>query len=510
MKKMITLGIILISLTSLFSISVPDWYLNNIEDEYPGYILGTGIADINGNNFLAKQQAENMAKQQVASTIFINISGKTMDFVSQVGSGENASVEEYFMNEIEIYTDIDLMGCKILKKSNNDEHYFILAGVKKKDLKKNYENSIKQLSSDITEQFKTAEFLLNSNPSQALKHYEICLQKINEIKSKTKILLFLNDGTDTSGLNVSLPPQNMIMTKLAELQESVPKSESEIADILLSDIKEQLTEKDGIIIYPFEFENTGFVSDFGNNLDHILKSKIISLIGKDVIDHSKNVNLNEVNLITGKMLRSANGLSIQLKLRNTLKETYSKHIFLNEITCKSFGWNFIKPKKLDAALLNKIELNKAIKSDTSLKTEIQTDKISYGPITYKYNDEPKLAVRTNKACYIRLIYIFSDGTKTLLIDNYFMNNEMVNKWNKLPLEDLVVTEPSGIEQMLLQSSTQKMPELITESVDAGGFEYSIITGELGKEIARTRGLGFKKNSKTEISEKIYHWTIFEK
>ncbi len=69
-----------------------------------------------------------------------------------------------------------------------------------------------------------------------------------------------------------------------------------------------------------------------------------------------------------------------------------KHIFLNEVTCKSFGWSFIKPKKLDAALLNKIELNKAIKSDTSLKLEFKTDKSSYGPITYKYGDKPKLLI----------------------------------------------------------------------------------------------------------------------
>jgi len=509
MNKIIISIMLLISIALSLSASVPDWYLNNVTDEYPEYILGTGIADINDNKPLAKQQAENRAKQDVASNIFINISGKTKDYFAEIGSGENSSVEEYFINETDITTDIDLMGCEILKKFHNNEHYFILAGVKKNDLKENYENSIKQLSDDIGEQFKAAELLLNSNPAKALQHYEICLQKMNEIKSKTKVLLFLSNGEDISLPNVTLPPENKIMIKLAELQESVPKSESEIANILLADIDEQLTENSDIIIYPFEFENTGFVSDFGNNLDQTLKSKIISITKKDVVDHSKNIDLDKINIITGKMLRSAKGLSIQLKLRNSLKETFITQIFINEVTCKSIGWNIIKPKKLEESLRNKIELSNAIKSDTSLKTELQTDKIGYGPIVYKYNDEPKLLVRTNKACYVRLIYIFSDGTKTLLVDNYYINDDMTNRWNKLPL-DLIVTEPSGIEQMLLQSSTKKMPALTTEYVNAGSFEYWIISGELGKEIAKTRGLGFKKNSKIEISEKVYNWTIFEK
>jgi len=184
-------------------------------------------------------------------------------------------------------------------------------------------------------------------------------------------------------------------------------------------------------------------------------------------------------------------------------------LFVNAITCENIGWEKIRPENLKQALQNKLALYNAIQTDNRLKVDLQTDKMADGPVVYYYGDEPKILVRTNKSCYIRLMYIFSDNTKTLLIDNYHIATDQTNQWIQLPL-DLEVCEPSGIEQMLVQASTEIMPPLNVKRINFDDDSYiDIIETNIDSQIAKTRGLKIK-NPKKEITERTYQWTVFEK
>jgi len=214
-------------------------------------------------------------------------------------------------------------------------------------------------------------------------------------------------------------------------------------------------------------------------------------------------------MMRGKLLNSDSGLYILLSIKDLENnEEFSNQIFVNDITCESIGWDKIKPKDLDKALQDKLALYKSIQSDNALKVDLMTEKMSDGPVVYYFDDEPQLLVKTNKACYVRLIYIFSDGLKTLLVDNYYISTDKTNQWVKLPF-DFIVCEPAGIEQMLLQASTEKMPDLYVKRVPIDENSHiNVIETELAEQIAKTRGIKIK-NPEKEITERVYQWTVFE-
>lgn len=65
----------------------------------------------------------------------------------------------------------------------------------------------------------------------------------------------------------------------------------------------------------------------------------------------------------------------------------------------------------------------------------------------------------------------------------------------------------GIEQMLIQASNTKMPEINTIIKDMGNNTYiQFIDENLKNSITKTRGLKIKKPD-ARISEKVYQWTV---
>lgn len=186
----------------------------------------------------------------------------------------------------------------------------------------------------------------------------------------------------------------------------------------------------------------------------------------------------------------------------------NNQIFLNNATCNNIGWDKIRPENLRSALENKLALFDAIQTDNKLQVEFRSENTADGPITYYYGDEPKFFVRANKSCYLRLIYIFSDDTKTLLRNNFYIAPDQLNQWINLPFQG-IICEPSGVEQLILQASTEKQPPVNFRRQELGnGTFINIIEGDIAEQIAATRGLKLKYPEK-EITEKVYQWTVFE-
>jgi len=450
-----------------------------------------------------------MALSDAASTISCTVSGETINHQSQQGSGTQAQIEDYFLSETKIKTDLEVMNYKVLKKSKEDNICYVMVGLPIQDIKQSYKYEIEKGIDKIAQSFQLAEQIASSNPSEAIKKYEQCIGYLQDIAEDMKLYLFLNKWqNDLASKLENLPAQNTIEEKLIILTGITPKSTLVLADELLESAIAQMKNNSSFIIYPFEWHNTGFVSEFGNTFSEIVANKL---------NAAKNCARLKIKnfasadyIIRGKLFDSDAGLNILVSMKNrTNNSEISNQIYVNAVTCENIVWDKIKPKDLDKALQDKIALYEAIQSDNSLKVELQTEKMSDGPIVYYYEEEPQLLVKSNKACYVRLIYIFSDGLKTLLMDNYFIPTDKTNQWVKLPFE-FVVCEPTGIEQMLLQASTEKMPELYVKRVDIDTNSYiDVIETGLAGEIAKTRGIKIK-NPEKEITEKVYQWTVFEK
>ncbi len=495
---------------SIALFSIPKWYINNFAEKYPDYFIGKGSAVIvDGNIAEAETQAKNLSLKDAASIISCRVSGETINRVSEEELAENTKITEYFLSEAKVKTDLEVMNYKILKSEKDGKMYYVMIGIPAADMKNSYKFKIENAIKEISEKFKLAESLYSSNPKDAIKQYGNCISQSENLNDYLKVYLFLNKWQNDIIID-ELPPKNEIEKKLTILVGTTPKSMDELADELIMPMLDK--QKLKFIIYPFEFENSGFVSGFGNKISELITNKIIQETKwqrSTRVEFAGKPDSGEM-IFRGKILESDEGIYLLLrKMDSKNNEQESNQIFVNKITCENIGWNEIRPENLKQALQNKLALYNAIQTDNRLKVDLQTDKMSDGPVVYYYGDEPKILVRANKSCYIRLMYIFSDNTKTLLIDNYYIATDLTNQWIQLPLE-LEVCEPSGVEQMLVQASNEKMLILNVRKMELGaGTFINIIETDIDKQIAKTRGLKIK-NPKKEITEKVYQWTVFEK
>ncbi len=508
-NKALFVTLIIMNITSLL-IATPSWYTNNFANQFSDYFIGKGFSEItNGNEAEAEKRAIQMALNDAASTISCRISGETINHISEKGSDTQAKVEDYFLNETKVKTDLEVMNYKILKESNEDNICYVMIGLPVQDIQQSYKYEIEKGIDKIAQTYQLAKQIATSNPNEAIKKYEQCIGYLQDITEEMKVYLFLNKWKNDLTSNFeNLPAQNTIEQKLIELTGTTPKSTAVLVEELLEPVLVKIKQSSSFIIYPFEWQNTGFVSEFGNTFSEIVANKLNT--SKNCTRHEiKNFNKADY-IIRGKLMDSDTGLCIFVTMKNRQNNSeVSNLIYVNAVTCENIGWNKIKPKDLDKALQDKLALYESIQSDNSLNVELQTEKMGDGPVVYYFDDEPQLLVKTNKACYARLIYIFSDGLKTLLVDNYFIPTNRTNQWVKLPFE-FIVCEPEGIEQMLLQASTEKMPDLFVKRIQIDENSHiSVIETGLAEQISKTRGIKIK-NPKKEITEKVYQWTVFEK
>lgn len=490
--------------------AVPDWYVNDYADEYASYFIGKGSAKIeDGNEAEAEKRAKDEALRDASTTICCRVSGETISRLSEERVGKEISVTDYALSETQVRTDMEVMNYQVLESEEDRGFVYVMIGIPGEDLRKSYRYRISTAIQNIAGDFELAEKLRASDPNQAIRKYAACIKMLQDVTDNMMIYLFLNQWQDDlSKEKADLPEKPEIEQRLTELSGIVPKTSVELANELLVPLLENTRKSAAFVIYPLEFGNTGFVSDFGYTFTEVLTSRISAQSRWQRYDYKRQKSADYI--FRGKLLESEQGIYLVLDRKDGHRgNVASNQVFVNSITCDHMGWNRIRPKDLKQALENKLALYDAIQRDNRLKVDLQTEKMADGPVTYRYEEEPKLVVRANKPCYVRLMYIFSDDTKTLLLDNYSIPMHLANQWVPVPLE-LEVCEPSGIEQMLVQASTERMPSLSVKRVDLGGNSYiHVIESGIGEQIAKTRGVKLKTPEK-EITERVYQWTVFEK
>ena len=116
-------------------------------------------------------------------------------------------------------------------------------------------------------------------------------------------------------------------------------------------------------------------------------------------------------------------------------------------------------------------------------------------LLFHENDTLKIYVRSNHECYLRFVYYMADGSKALLMDDYYIGSDQVNKVIQIP-ETFVCAEPFGTESLVLNGQTSPFEKLTTTKRD--GYVY--VENEVKDIIAQSRG--FKRvSNETKNGEK---------
>ncbi|OQA02080.1 MAG: hypothetical protein BWY70_00144 [Bacteroidetes bacterium ADurb.Bin408] len=166
--------------------------------------------------------------------------------------------------------------------------------------------------------------------------------------------------------------------------------------------------------------------------------------------------------LTGRYWEEGNDFKVAV----LLKELPSERIVASEETKLSKLWltaNNIsfKPENFERAKANEAIFNKdELKSTGDLKVEIVTNK-GNSNLIFTEGDELKLWVKANKECYVRLVYYLADGQTVLMLDNFHVTPEYINKYYEIP-KTFECSEPFGTETLQLFAQNEKFKPLLTE------------------------------------------------
>ena len=91
----------------------------------------------------------------------------------------------------------------------------------------------------------------------------------------------------------------------------------------------------------------------------------------------------------------------------------------------------------------------------------------------------RVSVRVNREAHIRLLYILADGRRTLLYDNYYIDQSKVNRVVEIP-DEFECASPFGAELLVVVARTEAFPPIRTYESDG----YHFLNAKDARQAAR--------------------------
>ena len=133
-------------------------------------------------------------------------------------------------------------------------------------------------------------------------------------------------------------------------------------------------------------------------------------------------------------------------------------------------------------------------------------RILQAPVVLRDGDRPRLFVKCSRDCTVRVLHVFADGMKTVIVSDYPVAMEQANQWVVLPVK-MRMTPPFGVEQLLVQAvSGGALPPLkVREERTGANSVRRIVEGDLHAVLTGARGSVLEQE--TIFAEARYSWTI---
>jgi len=350
----------------------------------------------------------------------------------------------------------------------------------------NYKNKLSQLKTQCNQKLEQAKAAVGNSAAQ-LKQLNSCLPLFREAEESQSLLYALNPSITESEMMLTTFSQlkTEVETLKAKLQTNIAPDITEAARMLAFILADQINvEVKQVRLLNLSFQDTRMGSSFSRRFSKELEQQLQSEAKVSVVSDVTDPAQGQVpNFITGTYWEEGNHLKIIVVVKNqqtnkTLASAETK-LEINWLTQNNLNY---KPENFQEAYSNM----KAFKTDEvtggGLIADIWTNKGDENLI-YSEGDKMKLFVRVNRECYIRVIYHLADGSRALLVDNYYVSSDKVNMVYELPYE-FECAEPFGVETLQLNAQTKEFEKLNVTNQD--GYEF--ISDGLDKILVNTRGM----------------------
>lgn len=386
------------------------------------------------------------ARGRLSESIQLTIESTIVNKMQNVNS---VSLEE-FEKISRSYSRIELGGL------NTNYHFdrrkkiaFGFAWIKKGEVRSHYQQLLEHKVDEIQKAFDVASVLAKTNRIAGLKGLLELYTTFEEL-AEIQTILIACGVDDRSTLHKDKTDQ--IITELNLLVASLKEAKSpDLAGLtagLAYELRLQLDSIDQPVhLKKVTYRDSGMGSEFSQRFHESMKVALINE-GFIVADSVSDLTARGSVILSGHFWETVdNSLEVSLILSkhdltsgpNTLAGSTGviPIAYLNDSRLA------FKPRNYFAAVEKKELLINKTKEDGGARLEAWTSRGDYGVI-FNQGERVRLSVRLNQPGYLRLIYHWADGTKSLLVDNYRIEGRKVNRIIQLPLE-WEVTCPCGVE-----------------------------------------------------------------
>lgn len=495
-KKKLILILFLAFNVGLLAQKEPNWtnpgYRNMKfpEEEYLiGYSQYKNQDDLTQEDFLEKLKgySQNELVQSVTTTI------QSASSISI--NEENDNYSELFKMSSVSTSGMDIAGLNFETYYNKRSKYgYAFAYARKDKVLAFYKGKLKKGKSKIQQKIQLARSLQNQQTRQ-LMELNSCYTEFRNVEEAQSIIYALKPGINTS--NLYFEDFKKLKNELEKLKSSLEKesvaSLDEVASLLSFTFKKQIPQNIKTVrLLNLSYQDTRMASPFSRRFTQTFEQKLNSIAGLVVISNIASQSEDNVNyLLTGTYWEEGEKIKIIMVLKDMKKgATVASAEAKLDVSWFTSNRVEFKPENFEQALATMKAFKFNDLKSSGLMVDFWTNKGDEN-IIFTKDETVRINVMANRECYIRIIYYFADGTKTLLLDNYFINAENVNKVYKLP-QEFECAPPFGVETIQLNAQTEPFEKLKTE--DYSGYE--VIVEELDEILKKNRGIKQKKDAQS--------------
>jgi len=489
---------LLIVLATTAHAAKPDWVVTyGHSEKYPHsrYLVGFGTAS--GQGAEPSQIAEDNARASVSRQIVVNV----QSVIRTAEEETNHDVSEYYSAITQSSTALQLMGLGTELYVDSDftnPTTYALAHVSRDKLRRIYTERASQLRDQIRRILADTQAAENaSRTTEAVEKYLSLYPLYAALKEAETILLVAKQlssvnaafdelekaTTGASGASVvPLMSLTEVTNRVDQLVSQSMTSVDDIARAIVFRLSKQVSQPEGkVLLTPLTYQDTKMSSPFARYLLAALETQIGQMVKWNAVSQTSSSrggfrprsaqimrdlakDAGAKSLLSGTYWENGDEIKLLTTLRDvgTGKVKAGAEVRFDRTVLVSANLNF-KPQNYKNALIEQ----KAFAVDEvvsgALQVEMWTNKGSEN-LLYTEGETMKVFVRVNREAYIRLLYILADGPRTLLYDNYYIDQSKVNRAVEIP-EEFECDDPFGAELLIVEARTEAFPPIDTYERD---------------------------------------------
>ena len=473
----------------------PSWIdFDSRKQLFPQSVFLTGFASAKYDKEKPKDELLNdltgYAKSELVEGITVTVYSKSILHTQE----KSKTVSQNYTQTTASFSNAELPGLKIETwDDKKDKQLYAFACVRTNDLLEYHQVKLKEKREKVISNLQEGDQLRKTRKNKAaLQYFQDCLPLLAELDASFSIIQALTKQAQQADIQQLSVQVRRGLEELSHIAAITPTEAAEImADEIATKIKGQKLK---LQLLPFTYQDSKMAGEFSSSLHEALKQNLsgkgVSLVEPSIAEGGVKAE----GLFTGvywaetKQLR----LSGVVKGKNGVVIAGAEALLSKDwFTADNKSW--LPEQFEDAGKRMKIFKEGEIVGG-GLNLDLWTNKGDEN-LLFHQNDTLKLYIRSNHECYLRFVYYMADSSKVLLMDDYYIGSDKVNKVVQVP-ESFICAEPFGIESLVLNGQTSPFAKLSTTKRDG----YVFIENEVKEIVAQSRG--FKRvNNETLNGEK---------